>query len=244
VDEDYASKIPEGLTDHDAATLPTNVIAALIALFDPSTLALPAPWAKHDVNFDFAGTTLLVMGGGSNCGRFGVQLAHLAGLRNIVVVGGDKTELKGYGASHVLDRHGGDEAVLKRIQDVVGDDLLYVYDAINPPQGQHVGISSLSSTRTGKLARLISSNGEIDQSKIVGQKEKGYELKNVFGISSLHPDTARPFWERVEGYLKDGSLVPLKYEAVEGLDVDAVNEVLDRYRDGKKVVQTHLRVSK
>jgi NADPH2:quinone reductase len=28
-----------------------------------------------------------------------------------------------------------------------------------------------------------------------------------------------------------------------GLDAESVNEVLDRYRDGKKVAQTHFRVS-
>ncbi|CAG5156663.1 uncharacterized protein ALTATR162_LOCUS4460 [Alternaria atra] len=241
VEEDAAAKIPEGFSDHDAATLPTNAIAALIALFDPSGLDIPAPWSKF--SFDYAGTTLLIVGGGGNCGRFGVQLARLAGIGKIVVVGGDEAELKKMGATTVLDRHGGDAAVIKRIRDVVGDDLVYVFDAINPPEGQHVAISALSSIKTGKVARLRSSVGTIDESKIVGEKKAQYEMKNVLGMSQLKADTARPFWERVEGYLKDGSLVPLKYEIVAGLDVDKVNELLDRYRDGKKVIQTHFRVS-
>jgi NADPH2:quinone reductase len=243
VDEDFASKIPKGFNDHDAATFPTNAVAALISLFDPSGLDIPAPWRKTDVSFDYAGATLLVLGGGSNCGRFGVQFAKMAGIGKIVVVGGSKEELRRWGATHILDRHGGDEAIIKRIRDIVGDDLVYAFDAINLPDGQHLAISALSSSKTGKVARLRFSSGAIDDSKIFGEKNAGYEMRNVLGLSHSKPDTAKPFWDRVEDYLRTESLVPLKYEVVDGLDVEKVNEVLDRYRDGKKVVQTQFRVS-
>ncbi|KAF3052181.1 hypothetical protein E8E11_007310 [Didymella keratinophila] len=238
-DEDFASKIPEGFSDHDAATVPTNAIALLIGLFDKSGLDIPAPWTSEAKAFDFAGTTLLILGGGSNCGRFGVQFARLAGIGKIVVVGGFEDEPKKYGATHVLDRHGGDAAVLERICNVVVDDLVYALDAINPPSEQHLAISALSSSKTGKLARLRASVGAIDESKIVGEKEAGYDLRNVLGSSHLKVETAKPFWDRVAGYLEDGSLVPLKYEVVDGLDEDKVNKLLDQYRDGERVVQTH-----
>jgi NADPH2:quinone reductase len=248
LDEDFAAKIPHPFSDHDAATLPTNALAALISLFDPTSgLDIPAPWSSSSSSsrssFDYAATTLLIVGGGSNCGRFGVQFAKMAGIGRIVVVGGAEEELKKWGATVVLDRHGGDAAVIHRIRQVVGDDLVYVFDAINPPEGQHVGISALSSSRRGKLARLRSSVGTVDETKIVGEKKAGYELKNVLGISQLKPDIVGPFWEGLEGYLLDGSVVPLKYQVIDGLDADKVNELLDRYRDGKKVVQTHFRVS-
>ena len=246
LEEDFTAKIPHPFSDHDAATLPTNALAALISLFDPTSgLDIPAPWSSSSSrsSFDYAATTLLIVGGGSNCGRFGVQFAKMAGIGRIVVVGGEEEELKKWGATVVLDRHGGDAAVIHRIRQVVGDDLMYVFDAINPPEGQHVGISALSSSQRGKLARLRSSVGNVDETKIVGEKKAGYELKNVLGISQLKPDIVRPFWERLEGYLQDGSVVPLKYEVIDGLDADKVNELLDRYRDGKKVVQTHFRVS-
>ena len=68
-------------------------------------------------------------------------------------------------------------------------------------------------------------------------------MRNVLGISHMRPDTARPFWDRVEENLENKSLVPLKYEIVNGLDAEKVNEVLDRYRDGKKAVQTQFKVS-
>ncbi|KAH7123757.1 putative alcohol dehydrogenase [Dendryphion nanum] len=243
VDEDFSSKIPTGLSEHDAATLPTNALAALISLFDPSGLNIPAPWTKDSASFDYAGTTLLILGGGSNCGRFGVQFAKLAGIGRIVVVGGSEEELKGWGATHVLDRHESNERILERIQDIVGDNLIFAFDAINLPPDQHLAISALSSTKTGKVARLRFSSGTVDESKIVGEKKAGYEMRNILGLSHTKSETAKPFWERVEDYLGNKSLIPLKYDVVDGLSAEKVNEVLDRYRDGKKVLQTHFRVS-
>ncbi|KAF2851301.1 GroES-like protein [Plenodomus tracheiphilus IPT5] len=242
VDEEFSSKIPGGFSDDDAATLPTNVLAALISLFDPSGLDIPAPWRKAEVSFDYPKATLLIIGGGTNCGRFGVQLAKLAGIGRIVVVGGSEEELKNWGATHVLDRHGGDEVVIERIRSIVGDDLVYAFDTINLPVDQHVAISALSSSKLGKVARLRSSVGVVDESKIVGEKKAGYE-RNVLGLSHAKRETAKPFWDRMEDYLKSGSLVPLKYEVVNGLDADKANEVLDGYRDGKKIIQTHFKVS-
>jgi NADPH2:quinone reductase len=102
----------------------------------------------------------------------------------------------------------------------------------------------LSSSKKGRFARLRFSSGAIDESKIVGEKKTGYEVRNVLGLSHVGSETAKPFWDRVEDYLRNGSLVPLRHEVVDGLDVEKVNEILDRYRDRKKVAQTQFRVSK
>ena len=51
------------------------------------------------------------------------------------------------------------------------------------------------------------------------------------------------FWDHVPEYLIEKKIRPTKYTVVKGLDVDQVNEVLDAYRDGKKVVKTHFHVS-
>ena len=90
LDTDFINKIPDGFTDDDAATLPTNTLAPLVALFDASGFGIPAPWTSAASTFDYKGTTVLVVGGGSNCGRYGVQFAALAGIGRIVVVGGDE----------------------------------------------------------------------------------------------------------------------------------------------------------
>lgn len=229
-------KIPEGTSDDEAATLPTNIIAPLVAIFE--VLKIPAPWSGQA--FDYANTTLLVVGGGSNCGRFGVQLAKLAGIGRIVVVGGNEAELKSYGATHVLDRHGGQDAVLARIRDVVGDDLVYAYDAISPPEDQVLALNALSSTKKGALARLLPL-GPVDESKVVG-KTAGFEVRDTYGSSQVHPELAGGFWERLPGFLETGKIKPLSYVVKEGLTAENLNEVLDAYRDGMTVKKTHIHV--
>jgi NADPH:quinone reductase-like Zn-dependent oxidoreductase len=137
LDTDFIAKVPDGFTVDDVASLPTNVLATVIAFFSPSFLGLPAPWTAVAAP---AGGAILVLGGGSNCGKFGVQLAVLAGFGRIVVVGGDERELKSYGATHVIDRHGTPSETVSRIREIVGDDLLYAYDTVNPPATQIVAI--------------------------------------------------------------------------------------------------------
>lgn len=230
------ARIPDGTSDDEAATLPTNVIAPLVALF--KVLGIPAPWTAAAESFDYAGTTLLVVGGGSNCGRFGVQLARLAGIGRIVVVGGDEAELRGLGATHVLDRHGGHDVVLSRVRAVVGDELVYAYDAVSPLEDQVLALNALSSSRRGALARLLPL-GPVDESKVLG-KAAGFDVRDTFGSSHAFPELARGFWERVPGFLETGKIKPLRYVVKDGLEPDHVNEVLAAYREGRRVTQTHI----
>jgi NADPH:quinone reductase-like Zn-dependent oxidoreductase len=238
LDVPFTAVIPKGISDDEAATLPTNIIAPLVALFnDESGLGIPAPWTKEAEDFDYKGKTLLIVGGGSNCGKFGVQLAKLAGIGKIVVVGSKRSEeeVKRYGATHVLYRD--TEDVLGQIREIVGDDLVYAYDAVNPPEGQLLALNALSNHKKGKLARLLPR--PIDESRIKG-KTAGFEIKNVLGLSHVRPDLCAPFWERVPGYLESGKIIPLSFQAVEGLDADKVNRELDKYRDGEVVQKIHV----
>jgi NADPH2:quinone reductase len=234
-------KIPDSITDDEAATLPTNLIAPFVGLFSTAHgLGIPAPWTEEAKSFDYKNTALLIIGGGSSCGRFAVQLANLANIGNIVSVGGSKEELKGFGATHVLDRHGGEEAVLERIQRVVGDDLVYVFDAINPPETLVLGMKALSCTKRGRLARLLPTDPP-DTSSVLGKKA-GFDVVNVYGSSQVQPDLAYPFWDRVPEYLTTGKLKPLTFVVKNGLTAENVNTTLDDYRDGVKVTKTHIHI--
>lgn len=230
------AKIPDSITDDEAATLPTNIIPPLVALF--KTLQIPAPWTSAAKEFNYADTTILIIGGGSNCGQFGVQIAKLVNIGHIIVVGGDETKSKSFGATHVIDRHAGYETVLGKIRDIVGDSLVYAYDATSPPEEQLLAINALSSSKRGVLARLIPS-GPVDESKVIG-KRAGFDVRDVFGSSQVHPELATEFWSRVPGYLETGRIKPLAYVVKKGLLADNVNEVLDAYTAGKRVTKTHI----
>lgn len=237
-DADYAAEVPESFSDDDAAELPTNVVTGAVALFGSKELALPAPWGQGNGKADLEGVTLLIIGGGSNCGRFGVQLAAAAGIGRIVVLGGDETELKSWGATEVLNRHGSDDEVVARIRKVVGDELLYVYDAVNFPDKLHIAINALSNSKKGKVARLIPM-GVPDEGKI-NVKEAGYEMLDVLGYPRVRQEVGKEFWAHLPQLLQDGRIKPTKSVVVEeGLNADKANAVLDAYKEGKKVVKTH-----
>jgi NADPH2:quinone reductase len=220
-------KIPDGVTSEEAATLPTAIIAALFGLFsNEKGLGIPAPWT--------------VVGGGSSCGKFAVQIAKLAGIGKIVSVGGSEQELKVFGATDVIDRHGGYDVVLERIRGVVGDDLVYAFDAVNPPEGQLLGLNALSSTKKGKFARLLPT-APVEQSKVIGKKA-GFDILDVFGVSQLNPQVAYPFWERVPEYLTSGNIKPLEFTLKYGLTAENANEALDAYKAGGRVVKTQIKL--
>ncbi|KAF2821548.1 putative alcohol dehydrogenase [Ophiobolus disseminans] len=243
LDENFAATVPEGISEDEAATLPTNLLAGVIGFFDSEAgLAIPPPWSEDADPTTFSKSSILIIGGGSNCGRFATQLANLAGFKIIVVVGGKAAGLQKFGATHVVDRHGGHDIVLQRVRDIVGDDLLYAFDAYNGPDGQHLAINALSNLQRGKLARLVWSRGSVQEDKIL-PKQSGFELKNVLGISHFKPEAATPFWQHASEYLVLRKIKPLDFVTVQGLDAVKVNEVLDAYRDGKAVVQTHFRIS-
>jgi NADPH2:quinone reductase len=240
LDSDFTAKIPQGISADEAATLPTNSATSVISLFDEVNLGIPAPWTSEAANFDYKTKWILIVGGGTSCGKFGVQLASLVGLGQIVVVGGPETELKSYGATHVLDRHLPYEELLGKIREIVGDDLLYAYDTANPPEGQILAINALSSTKRGRFARLLPI-GPVDETKVDPKKE-GFELCEIHGSCHGHPALSKAYWERLPGLLLEGKIKPGRYEVAHGLDVDKFNALLDKYRDYLPVVKTHFHI--
>lgn len=243
LDEVYAAKVPEGISEHDAAAVPTNVIVALVGLFDPNGLGIPATWTTAAASFDYAATSLLIIGGGTNCGQFAVQLSKMVGIGQIVTIGGDERELSSWGVTHVVDRHAEDGHIVQQVREIVGDNLLYVLDTINLPPHQHLGISTLSNSRKGTLARLRYHIGQVDELKIIGEKAAGYNLHTVPGVSQFAHETTKPFWDRIEEYLKRGLIAPPRFDVVTGWSADEVNAALDRYRDGGKVIKIQFEVS-
>ncbi len=129
--------------------------------------------------------------------------------------------------------------MLARIRGVVGDDLVYAFDAVNPPEGQLLGLNALSSTKKGKFARLLPTR-PVDQSKVIGKKA-GFDILDVFGASQVNPQVAYPFWERVPEYLTSGKIKPLEFVLKHGLTAENSNEALDAYKTGGRVVKTQIK---
>lgn len=189
-----------------------------MALFE--VLGLPAPWDDSASRPE----KILIVGGGSNCGKFAVQLAKLAMIPSIIVVGGDEMLLQKLGATHIISRHFQEDELIEKIRDVAGNDLLHVLDAVNLPEGLGLAFKALSDQRTGKVARLLPI-GTVEDTR-------GHELLDVLGLFLYRNPLCVALWERLTGYVGAGAICPTSFVALEGLGADHVNAALDSYRDG------------
>lgn len=232
----YSCCVPSNITDDEAATFPVNTLARFTALFHKTGLGMPPPFRPESKSFDYKAQNLLIIGGGSNCGKFGVQFAKMVGIGRVIVVASKKNEeqLKALGATHIIDRHAGD--VVAQIRAITGDDVLYAYDAVNWATDITPGVAALSDSKKGKLAFLLP--GQVDPAK-VGPKGAGYDVEHVVDESFVHPEVMVDFWKEMPGWTEKGELRPLGYEVVEGLDAENINGAYDNYRDGKVQGKVH-----
>ncbi|KAA8567516.1 hypothetical protein EYC84_007992 [Monilinia fructicola] len=174
--------------------------------------------------------SVVILGGGSSCGKFAVQVAKITRIGKIVVVASSSNtdELKSYGATHVIDRHGTDAEIKARVQDVVGDELSYVYDPIN--KDHSLAVSLLSEKKRGKVATLLP----------VKAAPGNFDITQTMGLPHWNKEFSVEFFKLLPGWIKSGELKPLGFKLLEGgLNVDAFNKVLDDHRDGKNPGKWH-----
>ncbi|GFF34462.1 zinc-type alcohol dehydrogenase-like protein C2E1P3.01 [Aspergillus udagawae] len=235
VDARFAARVAgTGLSDEEAAGIPVCAMASFIALFHSTGLGLPLPPAVDDVSADFKNHAILIVGGGSNCGRFAVQFARMLGFGIIVTVASSRNtlELKGMGATHVIDRYASHDEILRQIRDVTGDELIYALDTVNVGPAQNLGLAALSNTRKGCLITLNPVDETETDKALIEKKAAGYDRRLTFGFSALYPEVSMVFWENVVGWLQTGHLRSLRCEFIEGAGPDRINAALDGYRDG------------
>ncbi|TGO08512.1 hypothetical protein BTUL_0205g00130 [Botrytis tulipae] len=223
------AKVPSNITDDQAATLPVNLFASAISFWSDKAFGFPAPWADNKT-FDASSQAVVILGGGTSCGKFAVQVAKITGFGKIVVVASTSNtdELKSYGATHVIDRHGADSEVKARVQEAVGDEIVYVYDPVNLEHS--FAISLLSEKKRGKVITLLS----------VKPSSGNYDIAQTLGIPQLHIEFSKEFFKLLPGWVKSGEIKPLGFKVLEGgLDVDAFNKILDDHRDGRNPGKWH-----
>jgi NADPH:quinone reductase len=158
-----------------------------------------------------------------NCGRDAVQFARLSGLFSTIVAVAGPTHaaaLRSYGATHVVDRHGDEADVVARVREVVGDECLYVVDAVN--HEHTLGVACLSNSKKGKMATLCP--GEADLSRIA-EKKAGFDKVFSSGSSQNAPELARLFWGALPDWLSSGKVEALDWDVIDGLDVEKINAV-------------------
>ncbi|KAJ3495037.1 hypothetical protein NLG97_g3684 [Lecanicillium saksenae] len=223
----FLGKIPESLTFEEAATLPVCVPSVVTAMFHSSGLGLPL--FDNVAKFDYPSKTILILGGGSNCGKAAIQLARLVGFGKIVTVASKTPEkaakLKQLGATIVIDRHS--TSLQGDIQTAVGSDLTFAVETVSQGENAHtLGVSVLSNNIKGTLATIT--HGTVDESAI-GEKRAGYEKRFTVGSSHKYPDFSQKVWSQLPEWIESGQIAPFSFRTINGLDAAAVNAAIDEY---------------
>ncbi|MCJ1402735.1 hypothetical protein MMC11_005956 [Xylographa trunciseda] len=239
------NKVPAGFTDDHGASLCCNIIAPFWSIFGAHGLALPFPFPPsphhHDPRPapDYSTDAILIVGAGGNCGKNAVQLCALAGFGTIVATadGAKAAEIRRYGATHVVDRHAADAE--QQIRAVVGDELVFAFDAVNLDHA--LGVACLSDSKRGTLACILP--GEVEAA-LFAHKTAGFEERFTQGQIHNQPALAAEFAHWLPVWLEQGKIRAVPWEVLEGLDPGKVNAVLDGYREGKAPPkQVHVHVS-
>lgn len=225
----YTALVPAGIPDPDAA-FSINAFTSAVCLFHPSIgFGFPFPGTPEAATFDYSAQTIVVIGGGTNCGKLAIQMARLAGIGTIITTASLAGEagLKAFGATHVVSRHAPAADIERQVRDVVGDELLHVYDTFH--EGDHsLAVSLLSSCKQGTYTNLLPGQ---PSAATAAKKKAGYRGFHLRGASGASPELAGLFWRRFPVWLGSGEVVPSTYGVIGGLDAEGVNRALDGYKD-------------
>jgi NADPH:quinone reductase len=234
VDAKLASLVPDNIGMEDAATLPVNLAAAYLGFFAGEGLGVPLPGSGGE---GVEKEAVLVLGGASHTGRFGLQIAKIAGFGKIVTTATVRSkeiieELKELGATDVIDRTGlSIKELVGKIRDVVGDELIYAYDpvsdiTIDPETGHKVAQMALSESREGGQLVTLTRPGPEDTWVT---KKVQYTTKLILGVTEMHPDVGGVLWGSLKKWLEEGQIVSTRWEVFGGLE--DVDKALDQIRD-------------
>lgn len=226
LDANAIALTPTGFTDEAVATIPTNLITSYIALFTKEGFAFPPPYTTEGKAFDYASQHIVVLGGGTNVGRFAVQLAALAGVGTIITVAGtaNQESLRKIGATHTLDRHLSVDELAAKIRSIVGE-VEHIYDCANMEFTVACALFAPSSSNKKTKLRTLLPLDAFPRSDYPGSDVEMLDARN---------DQVQPyqttFWASTTKWLEEGKVLPTEYRVVDGLDdVSGINAGLDAY---------------
>ncbi|KAA1479339.1 GroES-like protein [Dentipellis sp. KUC8613] len=224
-------KLPDNVSDEEAATLPLAIATAVVGLRRLTNYPQAAPYNRY----------ILVWGGSSSVGLYAIQLAHLSSYKVITTASPRNHELvKKYGADVVVDYHAPDvvEQIIKATGKQGGVD--YVFDAISESGSVQLSVKSLRANGARKVAVVLPLEEDgLDPSveytlvlclvllgsdvDAFGRQEPRDERNYQFGIE---------FYEQVAGWLRTGQLKGNPYTVQPG-GLAGVQDGLTLMKSGK-----------
>ncbi|TFY56959.1 hypothetical protein EVG20_g8728 [Dentipellis fragilis] len=224
-------RIPDNITDEEAATIPLAASTALHGLNLISDIPKRAP---------LGGRAFLVWGGSSSVGQFAIQLARIAGYKVITTASPKNHALvKGLGAAVAIDYRASD--VVEQIIAASGrDGVDYVFDAISEGNSAELGTKTLRKDGPRKLALVSPLDvSNFDQSvdyyftAPVAFLDRDLDLMGMyFSRNKAEFNLGLDFFENAPGWLQEGRLKPSPVTMRPG-GLSGVQAGLDFMRAGK-----------
>ncbi|KAJ4245018.1 hypothetical protein NW762_014225 [Fusarium torreyae] len=231
---DVQIKTPDNITDEDAATLGISIATVGQGLY--KTLGLPLPTEdKKDDQY------ILIYGGSTATGIYGIQFAKLSGLKVIATASPHNFDyLKSLGAEKVFDYNSPN--VADEIRKYTNNSLKLAWDCT----GQAAGICAGSlSSEGGKYATLLPVDKK-DLLEVNPNVDGPYAtlMYSIFGErffkgqeTPAKPDEfefAKRFWEVARQLLEEGKLsAPRTYVNRGGSSFEGILKGLDELRANK-----------
>ena len=173
--ENLLGKVPVGKTMQEAVVLGNNFVTVWHTFTSDFGFELPwnrgygglakgkpeayIPPKSETETKDGRKKWILVWGGSSSCGMYGIQVLKYYGYENIIAVAGSKHHktLKRYGAKECFD-YRGEADVVEIIQKFVrqdGGDIGYIFDCIGSLDGSLRHVSRIAEAEDCKVAILL-----------------------------------------------------------------------------------------
>ncbi|KAG9121588.1 hypothetical protein FRC07_002401 [Ceratobasidium sp. 392] len=229
-DTDAMAKTPDNITDDQASTVPLGSSTALFGLFQKSGIPFPesGPTAT--------GKSIFIFGGSTSVGQFAIQFARIAGFSTIATTASAKHAelLKSFGATHIFER----EAGLKEIQTASSLPFDRVFDIVNSPATQALGVELLTSPSPASGAHHATVRPLPAELK--AKLEGKVTAHSVFGSSQTDKPLSAPYWKVLTQWFKEGKLVPNRVQVVEG-GLNGISDALELSKKGVSGVKLVVR---
>ena len=158
---DVQCKLPDNLSDEDAATLGVGVTTVGQGLYQSLGLPLPGSGEKTD-------EPLLVYGGSTATGSLAIQFAVLSGCKVVTTCSPRNFPfVKALGAAEAFDYN--DPECAKKIREYTGDKLTKVFDCISEGESPKISSEAISS-KGGAVSYLL--NPKHDRTDVENKVSK------------------------------------------------------------------------
>ena len=214
VEKEPLARIPDGVSDEQAAALPVSGLTALGSL---------------ELLKVAAGQRVVVMGATGGVGGYAVQMARALGAHVLATVRGDADEARRLGAEEVYDTKAVD--VIDALHAAHSDGVDAILDLVN---GKDAIRRDAEILKPG--GGVVSTIGAADETWFAGRQIKAYNIN-----AELNPAESSQGLEQVARMLAEGKITARISTTV---DLDGAGQILEKLRSGGLRGKAVIRIQK